>query len=310
MKGIVEIYCTNSNEKLVEGNISVDGAGENIADFMTLSPDMADIASASAILDSSNYTIQAITFGKDCYAYANNAHDLLLVSSVLTMFPVGNSRVAVSSYSNSTVDSQNELTPFVSPLDTKLVECPYAAGIYGHNMNVPNYAIPMGLAVSAAIASGCYAYRSAGATDIVMYNATTSAVDASSRDIVSNFNAVSSMDYRGFCKVVSGTDSSAGMIVSSVSANEVAYIVTMVADDVATSDFYGGITSMGLWALDLSASLALGAPPFSFNPISPKRDYKLHSKVVFSKNIVDNMHSTLPGIVGYSDLLIVWRIRF
>jgi hypothetical protein len=73
MRGTVEIY---SDGDLVyeSNNLLVDGAGEAIADIMTVSPSLSGIATASSILDASNYTIQAISFGKGEKAYEKNAH--------------------------------------------------------------------------------------------------------------------------------------------------------------------------------------------------------------------------------------------
>tara|TARA_Y100000296_G_scaffold58612_1_gene67572 strand:- start:12 stop:1115 length:1104 start_codon:yes stop_codon:yes gene_type:complete len=53
----------------------VDKAGELIVDALTITPSLSGIASASAILDTSNYTIRAISFGKDASGYLNHAHE-------------------------------------------------------------------------------------------------------------------------------------------------------------------------------------------------------------------------------------------
>jgi len=77
MRGEVEIW---SGDKLLhkESNLLVNGAGGLIADIMTVSPSLSGIEdhATSSILDASNYTIQAISFGKDASAYQNNAHAL------------------------------------------------------------------------------------------------------------------------------------------------------------------------------------------------------------------------------------------
>ena len=75
MRGEVEIW---RGDELIhkESNLLVDGAGESIVDMLTVSPSLSGIPSASALLDTSNYTIQAISFGKDASAYQFNAHAL------------------------------------------------------------------------------------------------------------------------------------------------------------------------------------------------------------------------------------------
>jgi hypothetical protein len=73
MRGVVEIY--KQGELVIkEDNLIVDGASELLADIMTISPTLATIESASGILDTSNYTIQAISFGKAGKAFSRNAH--------------------------------------------------------------------------------------------------------------------------------------------------------------------------------------------------------------------------------------------
>jgi len=75
MKGEVEIW---SGDELVfkQPNMIVDGAGELLADIMTVSPSLSSIqnTATSAILDASNYRIQAISFGTGKDAYNQNAH--------------------------------------------------------------------------------------------------------------------------------------------------------------------------------------------------------------------------------------------
>jgi hypothetical protein len=77
MRGEVEIW---RGDTLVsrEPNMLVDGAGELLADIMTVSPSLSGITdtATSSILDSSNYTIQAISFGTGKDAFLSNAHAL------------------------------------------------------------------------------------------------------------------------------------------------------------------------------------------------------------------------------------------
>ena len=76
MKGTVTIHA--GGKKIYEDtNVLTDAGGEIIAEAMSISPSLSGIASASALLDASNYTIQAISFGTgaDHYAAATtNAH--------------------------------------------------------------------------------------------------------------------------------------------------------------------------------------------------------------------------------------------
>jgi hypothetical protein len=83
MIGIVEIYKnygTPDQELLVEErNLVVDGAGETLCDLWT-TPSGA-VSAVPGLTDSSNYAIQAISFGKGSNAYKENAHFFPLHSS-------------------------------------------------------------------------------------------------------------------------------------------------------------------------------------------------------------------------------------
>jgi hypothetical protein len=68
MRGEVEVYRTIKNGKpeliAKESNLLVDGASKNIVDMLTTTPSLSGVESASALLDTSNYMVQAISFGK------------------------------------------------------------------------------------------------------------------------------------------------------------------------------------------------------------------------------------------------------
>ena len=76
MRGVVEIW---DGDKLIleEPNMLVDGAGELLADIMTVSPSLSGLeAPTISILDASNYRIQAISFGTGSYYFNNGARKL------------------------------------------------------------------------------------------------------------------------------------------------------------------------------------------------------------------------------------------
>ena len=52
------------------------GFGEVLTDLLTTNPALADLPSASAILDTSNYTFNAITYGKDAQGFNFHGHIL------------------------------------------------------------------------------------------------------------------------------------------------------------------------------------------------------------------------------------------
>ena len=78
MRGSVEIHKLCGDDKILveqgSSNMLMDNAGSLIIDILTANPDLSGIPSASAILDTSNYTIQALSFGKGSEGYSNHAH--------------------------------------------------------------------------------------------------------------------------------------------------------------------------------------------------------------------------------------------
>ena len=80
MIGTVEIFENfgTSEQNLLhkESNLIVNGAGESICDLLTMPSGCVDgfEGHGSSITDSSNFTIQAISFGKSSEGYRNNAH--------------------------------------------------------------------------------------------------------------------------------------------------------------------------------------------------------------------------------------------
>ena len=78
MRGSVEIYyCDDTEAHLIvkEDNLVVDGAGKLIVDMLTISPSLSAIPTASALLDASNYTMKAMSFGAPSSAYTRNLKD-------------------------------------------------------------------------------------------------------------------------------------------------------------------------------------------------------------------------------------------
>ena len=76
------------------------GFGEILVDILSTNPALADVSSASSILDTSNYTFQAITFGKDSQGFDRHAHIVLNEQ-------LSEGTTSVSSYNNQLVIARN-----------------------------------------------------------------------------------------------------------------------------------------------------------------------------------------------------------
>lgn len=60
----------------------LQGFGEVITDILTMNPNYEDLGAASSILDTSNYTIQAITYGKDSDGFNFHGHAISSIEYV------------------------------------------------------------------------------------------------------------------------------------------------------------------------------------------------------------------------------------
>ena len=125
MRGSVEIISESGKVLHKQDNMLVDGASELITDILTVNPALSAVEtdgefSASSILDASNYTIHAISFGKAHAAYQHNAHNSDFGALPLNTNPgVSGARViGISGEENYTPSDSFPATP--SPNDTRL----------------------------------------------------------------------------------------------------------------------------------------------------------------------------------------------
>ena len=413
IRGRVEVYTDygTKDQNLVseDNNVVVDGAGEIIADMLTTTPSLSGIASASSILDTSNYTIQAMTFGKDEEGYKRHAHTdtwsgldfswsnsasggaTPLYFSGAMVFVSANSNPAggVSSYFPSG-SPYNILPSYPSPNDKKLElgsetllntlviqsgadpvtntygsTYPTASATaiqnivntsgynnIGHNTNVLLDEVAAGFApndgdstlglglIQGAFPRGVHSegtpagiFSSVGQiTPTVHETIAPPGGIGCSATFNSTFNDqyVESMDVSGHLGrvfneygVVGSSLTfadhpnifSSGLVVSALtsfsSIGEVIYQTVIGAGDLGFTNFYGGIYNIGLWALDVKESLKTSAPPYTWNPRSNVRKYKLFSKKSFTQNLAYiKDDGTDAGIDNYKDLTIIWRLYF
>lgn len=347
MQGIVEVYKNFGTENqemiLQEDNLLVDGASEQIAHMMTVSPSLSSVAGASSLLDTSNYTIQAISFGKGAASYKKNAHNNIFSGTILSeiLGDLANPSATiiavntVSAHGGSSYTPESDLPSYPSPLDTQLEVSSESPGDVsaidfsnGQNLNLVPSSYTHTLAAYATVHIyrqfyGCYPDTSTLGSKYKIVNGDGDTIVASS--YYSLFNTVSSMDLRGFVGAVydpgakvglEGSDPASGMVVSSCgdfsSTGEVAYITTIGSGDLGYSNLFGGIYNMGLWTMDNVAMLKNGKmAPYKFGVVDNPRTYKLFSKKSFTDNLckISDVGND-QGAFNYQDLTIIWRIRF
>ena len=88
----------------------VDKAGEHIADIMSMNRHLSQISSASAILDTSNYTFHAISFGKDSAGFSQHAHTVTSASGTKSIRVVSYESNSISGYHTSATAQALEYT--------------------------------------------------------------------------------------------------------------------------------------------------------------------------------------------------------
>lgn len=313
----------------------VNTGGQHLADIMTINPGLSAIPSASSILDTSNFSFQALTFGKDPGGYVRHAHAVTNLSAQGYILVVNYEGSTVSSYHSSATASalypNYKLMPTPpSPYDTRLEQNstanPFGTYDYGHN---PNTAILSFTGPPTNTLLGCYPPASP-----VTYWFSNNPVNPSagfymSGTVSSFFNLYNLIDSSGYL-TINSVNASAGRVLSTGSdwsGGPVRYEpvqfgtnhaldglmqvkMFIASGDAACMALFGGLYSIGLYCLDVPAMVRSGInPPFSFSTLNNRRIYRLFAKKVFVKDLLyqkDNGTTsgfkTIPGISINLDL--------
>lgn len=315
----------------------LEGFGEILANILTVNPELSGISSASSILDTSNYTFHAVTFGKDAEGYNFHAHSVSDTGqiegynndSVIAINYV-NSAPYVSSYHPSGAHAEfsatyNSVPQFPAPNHTRLEMGPTRtttasafAEIAPDLGHYPNTWIDSSLSNAWNILGGFSPPSSAGKE----YFITDSKGETLASGVLSGmYNQYGLVDKNGYVKIsqVSGLDSTLGatqgaelsggpVIYSSVNFNatlgSVGLAVVPQRGDAVTLAMYGGVNHIGVYCLDIRAMLASGiSPPYSWDALNNNSIYKLVSKVTFWDNLLDHEdNGSTPGLESaYND---------
>lgn len=295
----------------------VQGFGEVLTDVMTVNPAIADIPSASAILDTSNYTFQAVTFGKDAGGFIRHSH---AVSSV--DYVSGNSALAASGYDSgilTVINYGSDLPSGVSAASSYVVSATYEQFLSGYN-SVPNDPSPLdtrlerGSTLSTNLSGYSYAsalpdlghyanavldsqlsaiwnkvgaFAPATGGDFKFYDKDGSYVYSGT--ITSYFNTNGLVDKNGYLTVgnnaVTGSPNYAegAALVSStfypVSEGQLFLNANIDGDDAMTLAAFGTVKHLGVYCLDMCQMLSEGLmPPYSWDALNNNRKYKLVAK--------------------------------
>jgi hypothetical protein len=320
----------------------VDGAGEIIVEALTANRSFASIPSASSILDTSNYTIQAVTFGKDADGFRNHAH--------ISYTPSANQIIKVLSYEPTSILTYHTSatgqyledlgyrlypespSPVHRRLEIKSTVPNYSSGVVdiGHCLNTAIH--PILSSVHHLV--GCF--PTSGGTNFWMFSSTTTPSNTiTSGTLSSFFNYHGIMDCSGFLKVAEG-DAAYQLNLSSTSdftkgairvrgnnfPNSVLIACKLITGDAGSLLLFGGLYHVGLWVLDLKETLKQGiTAPFNFNTLNNQRKYKLFAKKTFNKDLLfcqdiggfsalKEFFSTIGVLTSDGFIQIVYQLNF
>jgi len=324
----------------------VDKAGEHIADIMTMPRSLSGIASASAILDTSNYTFQAISYGKDALGFKNHAHTILSPSSdgIIKVISYGDN--SYSGYNPlltaSSVSSYKLYPGSFSPLDTRLES---KSTLPNYELNVPDLGQYLNPSINPSLSAYTHligGFPEASGTKYQIFNSSGQLI-VSGLLLSSVYNQYGIMDSSGFLTFAqvplilhqlayAQTESSpantdpyllAGVIRSAEAGfpREVDLKWILPGGECGALNLFGGVYHIGLWCLDIKQMLKEGnTPPYSFNPLNNIRRYRLFAKKTFNRDLITYNSATAfkdlfqDGLTNWDSsvaaIFLKWKIRF
>ena len=344
MRGEVEVWY---GDELIakESNMIVDGAGKHIADIMTAPSSLSVIESASAILHTSNYTIQAISFGTGKDAFTDNAYyyDTTKGGRIVPTYNGGSQALVLVNFQGdgSSYVPEAGLPEEPNPTSTRLemrdtsVSADWGDGavssVFPGNGQLVNF-MPSAIVEYITTDTSLSTTNSKKLLGSVMGAFPPNATNVSAVAIFpdgqelsaligsSTFNTASSMDYSGFVNKVAttaGGDPEDGLISEGTApySDGILFQVELGPGDLQCANLYGGIYHIGLWTIDMEQSLLNGnTPPFEFDVLNNPRKYRLFCRKGFSIDLTRNSDdSSTPGFTNYNssqNLLIKWRLKF
>jgi hypothetical protein len=283
------------------------GFGELLAFALTVNPSIGAISSASAILDTSNYTFAAVTLGKDAEGFKHHAHTIYSLSA-----GVYNSGVVVVKAYNSSSPSSYHVSATHLALSSTYNSIPAYPDpnhrrleIKSTSTNSPVADFDLGHYINAAISPSLQPYwniiggfaPSGGTAAYHFYN---SSGNYSFSGILSGmFNSIGVVDEKGFIKINQGSALTA-TFADSVSAGpyifirptfssipEIGLVIALQYGDGASIEAFGGLNHIGIWTIDMEEMLKIGLkPPYTFSNVNNSIKYKLVAKVTSWKDIL------------------------
>lgn len=320
------------------------GFGEVITDILTINPIVRTISSASAILDASNFTFNAVSLGKDAEGFQFHAH--AVSTPTITFFPslsINNDYVLIlrgntvspSSYHTSATynllsSTYNSVPQFPSIYDKRLENnstLSYTELLV--NLLSPVFKdlgqyVNLAGATNSSLSSIWNAispYPPSGNVGKYLMLDNAGGTFVTSGQMSGVFNTLKIVDVSGFIKIneaINVTSTSGGPYITSSSdfATNPAVIlgIKLGRGDAVGLALFGGVKHIGIWCLDLKEMLKVGLnPPYSWDNLNNNRKYKLVGKVTFWDDILyqeDNGGSSGLSLLDTNGILIKLRINF
>lgn len=316
--------------------------GEIITNVMTVNPVLADIASASAILDTSNYTFQAMTFGKDGDGFQYHSHTVSTTEyingvevsgvsgyngGVLNVVNYGyNDPSGASSYIFSATELEfsstySSIPSYPSPYDTRLergdtsnagtIAWPHASAIpnLGHYANP---ALDANLSAAWNVIGGypplgsVAEYHFYSGTDLTMTGTLSSFLNEEGLIDKDGYIRFADANFEVSPSHASGARVSEGTSMQ-VSGGGVKASMIIQGGDAASIAAFGGIKHVGLYCLDMQAMLDAGLrPPFTWNNLNNNWSYKLVIKSTMMDNALWHQDGDIlayPNQSGFKHIL-------
>lgn len=292
--------------------------GEVVTNVLTTNPVLAEIESASAILDVSNYTFQAVTLGKDADGFNYHAHTVSSTQYIndfiengvsgyndgkLIVINYGADQASSASsyiFSATEIDfssTYSSLPCLPTPYDTRLERASTSTtALSDFPTQVPDlghYANPAKDSDLSAIWNVMGGFPPSGHTDEFLFfsaaSSTATPVFLFGGTLSSLFNEEGLVDKDGYIRfseasIEASPNYRAGACLASgvdfqPNQGSMKIGVILHKGDAAAIAGFGGVKHLGVYCLDLQGMLDAGLrPPFSWDHINNNWQYKLVAK--------------------------------
>lgn len=297
------------------------GFAEVLTDVMTTNPSLSAISSASAILDTSNYTFYAASIGKDAQGFKFHAHTVSSYSGGVynSSFVLAQRRnsIAPSSYHSSATHCYYSSTyssvpnaPWIT--DTRLEGFSTSSNV--SCIDIGHYTNPV---IDSSFSS---AWNVIGAYPPSSHTAKYMLVDSNGAFVLSGvlsgiLNSLGVVDKYGYINfdrsvfqpgTVPSTAFSAGPFIQMptlFSATPYMDINLLLKyGDAASIALFGGINHFGLWSINIKELIRNGLnPPYDIKNINISSKYKLVAKITMWKDLLNHIDSS--PFSGLKDIL-------